>query len=145
MQWIKSVRQNISLGLCYIIISLIVGECHPFSLVSMYNSFPDKACTFYLSDSKGTLLPLARYYHYITGDLTHNYNAICRSMGINGGNQAETVEQLHTIAKSMMAILEQRCFSKPVADTVQLHQVYYFLKGDSIRSSDIIIYETGGR
>lgn len=141
MQLIKLIKPNISLGLFYVIICLIVGECHPFSLVSMYNSFPDKACTFYLSDSKGRLLPLKSYYHYITGDLTHNYNAICRSMNMNGGNQAETPEQLDSIGKKMMEILEQRRFLKPPVDPIQLHQVYYSLKGDSIHSSDNIIYE----
>ncbi len=138
---IKYNEQNISVGLCYVILSLIIGECHPFSLVDMYNRFPEKACTFYLTDTKGKLLPIENYYHYKTGDLTHNYNAICKSKNITGDNHTLTSEQLHNIGEIMMSQLGQRCFSKPLANTIQLHQIYFFLKNDSIQSNDIIMYE----
>jgi hypothetical protein len=135
------IKQNLFLGLCYIALSLIIGECHPFSLVSMYDSFPKTACTFYLSDNVGNLMPLQNYFDYKTADLTHNYYAICDKKKIAGGNETETQEQLHEIGKDMLNPLIQQLLIKEIPKKIQIHQVYYFLKNDSICSKEKMMYE----
>ena len=47
------------------IMSLLIGEVHPFSREPMYNSFPNLATAFYLSDSRlNSIHPEIRYTTY---------------------------------------------------------------------------------
>jgi hypothetical protein len=138
---LNRVKQNLFLGLCYILLSLAIGECHPFSLVSMYDSFPKTACTFYLSDDKGTMMPMQQYFADKTADLTHKYYAICESKKIEGGNDAETPEQLREIGKAMLDPMIPELITEMVPLKIQIHQVYYYLKNDSIYSKEKVMYE----
>jgi hypothetical protein len=144
-QVIQFFKQNILFGLCYVILSLLIGDCHPFSLVSMYDSFPESATTFYLSDKKGKLLPLKSYYHYGTGDLTHFYGAFCESKNFSREEEAQSPAQLNAIGEAMISELEQHKFAALPADTVQVHQVYYFFKDGSLHQKDNVIYESGSK
>jgi hypothetical protein len=134
------IKQNIAVGICYVLLSLFIGECHPFSRVSMYDSFPDKSYTFYLSDNNGQQIPLKKHYRFSTGDLTHFYNAYCETHHISREMNGATVAQLQEIGAAMLAELKEREFLLPVADSIQLHAVYFLLKADSIYTHDILMY-----
>ncbi len=139
---LKKIIPDVSIGVCYVVLSLLIGECHPFSKESMYDSFPDRSYTFYLSDTRGQLLPLKKYYHFTTNELTHVYNAICESRDLNGDREAE---QMQSIGMTLMEELNRRRFAAVPTDSIQLHQVNYFLQNDSIHTKDILMYETGSR
>lgn len=67
---------NCWLLIFYIIISLLIGEFHPFSKSEMYNSFPEKANIISVTDSTASPLPANACFKYSTADLTHNYYAV---------------------------------------------------------------------
>jgi hypothetical protein len=139
---LKKIIPAVSIGVCYVVLSLLIGESHPFSRELMYDSFPDRSYTFYLSDTHGQLLPLKKFYHFTTNELTHVYNAICESRDLNGEKEAE---QHQSIGKTMMEELSRRRFADVHTDSIQLHQINYFLQKDSIQTNDIMMYETGSR
>lgn len=71
----------------YIIISLVIGEFHPFSRYQMYDSFPLSATSFFLSKPDGKIIPLQEYFNYKTADISHNYatiKAIKKDIGEEG-------------------------------------------------------------
>ena len=118
-----------SFGIVYIALSLLIGECHPFSLVSMYDRFPNYACTYYLTDFNQKLIPLKIHFDYNTNNLTHFHGS------------AQSKEPSTIVGKSMMRDLLLHIKNKEVIDSLQLHQVCFSLENDSIVETDEIIYE----
>jgi hypothetical protein len=132
------ILQHIFLGLSYVLLSLVIGECHPFSRVTMYNSFSKDALAFYLSDSTGKLLPVKKYFGYSADDIAHNYWTIKET---SLDYEKETQANLNEIGKAMWAQIAPRALSTQIPHSIQLHRVSYFLKDDSIIQTDIIIYD----
>jgi len=135
------IKQNIVLGLGYIMFCLLIGEVHPFTLVPMYSSFPSWAYSFYLSDDDNRLLPLANYFNCGDDALSHYYSNICERKHIAYGNQAETKSQLENIGEQMINQLQSHQYKSIQKPTIRLHRVCYFLRNNSITSTDIIMYE----
>ena len=131
----------IIIGITYIVLSLLIGEVHPFTVVPMYSSFPNWAYSFYLSDSTSRLLPIANYFKYADDELGHNYAAICEQQKIVYGNQTETKIQLECVGKQMFGLLQAHQVAPLLQSYIQLHRVCYFMQRDSINVADIIIYE----
>ena len=125
-------------GICYIIISLLVGEIHPFSRETMYDSFPNLAVTFYLNDSAANLLPVKKYFAYNTDAITHNYHNIEEIMGYQ---QVETKQRLQEVGRKMWLQIMPRAY--PTTDThgITIHRVSYFMVNNSLQQNDEILYQ----
>ena len=122
----------------YVILSLIIGESHPFSREPMYNSFPNLSVAFYLSDSSGHLLPVKKYFRYNTDAITHNYHSIEESIGYP---QKESKSLLNEIGQKMWAQIRPHAY--PATDThgITIHRASYFLSKDTICQNDQILYQ----
>ncbi len=138
---LKHILPYTALGLSYVVLSLLIGEVHPFSLVPMYNNFPNYAYAFYVSDEEGKLLPVNTYFNYGAGDLSHNYVAVCESQKVFHGYNRETSGQLAAVGKVMLQKLYTFKRDSVPAQRLQLHRVNYTLTNDSITSKDVLMYE----
>jgi hypothetical protein len=119
----------------------MIGEFHPFSLLPMYDSFPNWSYAFYISDSKGQLIPNDGNFSIRSADLAHRYYAICDSANVPTGYQKESELELHKVGQIMMRTILS---TAPIAlrwDTLQLHRVCYYLEDVSILVHNIIMYE----
>ncbi len=133
--------QNVLVGIGYVVLSLLIGEQHPFTLVPMYNNLPNYAYSFYLSDDKGQILPFAKYFKCADDYPAHTYNAICENKKIRSGNRLETKQQLSEIGKQMIADLKEHQFALLPKSRIQLHRICYFLERDSLKKDDYLMYE----
>jgi hypothetical protein len=133
--------KNISFGLCYLILCLMVGEVHPFTVVPMYNNFPNWAYAFFVTDIEGKLLPGVKYFKTSSADLSHRYWAICERDRITCGNQTETKEELRKVGEVMLKDLMNNNLREFPSDTIQLHRVSYYFQNDSILSTNVLMYE----
>ena len=129
--------KSYALAIVYILISLFVGECHPFTRVPMYNSFPNYAYAFYLADS--TDKP-AFFYKYISSDLSHQYFSIAQRLNIRNGHQVETSEELTRIGKIMMENIINNDSKNFPKGRMELRRVAFAFEGDSIVKKDLILY-----
>ena len=136
---IKFLR-NTLFGVCYITLSLIIGEVHPFTLVPMYNNFPNWAYAFYASDDEGSLLPNNSYFKINSADLAHKYYTICQNNNIRYGDRIETDQELNLVGRLMLNELLDSKANNSFFDKVNIHRVCYFYENDSVNSQDIIMY-----
>ena len=120
------------------IMSLLIGEVHPFSREPMYNSFPNLATAFYLSDSRGNLLPVTKYFSYNTDAITHNYHTIEEIMGYQ---ENETKSRLDKIGREMWTQILPHAYSGVIVHGITIHRVSYFLSKDTISQNDEILYQ----
>lgn len=131
----------IMVGLCYIALSVWFGEVHPFTVVPMYNNFPNWAYSFYMSDKNNNIIPIATYFNYKDDELSHNFSAICSSENISYANKTIVDPELLKVGKLMALQLFKKKIKPLDTDSVRLHRVCYFLCNDSICSTDLILYE----
>ncbi len=137
----KSILRNTSFGLGYLLLCLFLGEMHPFSLLPMYDSFPNWAYAFYVSDKQDNLLPNNKHFTIPAMDLAHNYYTICEDQKINTGYERETKEELNKAGEIMLEKLLAKRANTLTADTIQLHRICYSLEGDSVIAHNTIMYE----
>lgn len=129
-------------GLCYVLLSLIMGDNHPFGLETMYSSFPIVTSTFSLTDGRGDLLPIERYYHYSSADLSHYYASVCLSKKTAGNDESRNDSLSRAIGREMFEELARNRFASLPRGNIQLHQIDFYLQGDSIHNRDKILYDT---
>ena len=141
MKNVYSILCNTSFGLGYLLLCLLAGEVHPFSLLPMYDSFPNWAYAFYVSDKQETLLPNNKYFTIPAMDLAHNYYAICEDQKINTGYEMETKQELNKAGEIILEKLLAKHSALLTADTLQLHRVCYSFQGDSVVTHNTIMYE----
>ena len=138
---LKKILQKTSFGIVYLLLCLTIGEVHPFTLLPMYNTFPNWAYTFYVSDSRGSLLQNDKYFTIPADGLAHLYYSICEKEGVAQGYEKETTAELKKAGEIMMETLVLNPLSPFTGDTLQLHRVCYSINEDSIQSNNIIIHE----
>ncbi|MBS1624592.1 MAG: hypothetical protein JST83_11265 [Bacteroidetes bacterium] len=141
---LKKVIQSLSLGICYVILSLCIGECHPFSRVSMYDSFPQDAYTFYISDGQNAVLPLTRYSRMTTDGVTHFFNAWREYRKVSADTLMKN-ERLYAEAGQAIAreIRKHQYANHPLGD-FRVHEIFFFAQGDTIKNEDKVMYESRG-
>ena len=119
------------------LISITVGEIHPFSRETMYNSFPNLAVTFYLNDSTAKLLPVKKYFACNTDAITHNYHNIEEIMGYQ---QAKTKQGLQEVGRKMWLQIMPHAYPATVIHGITIHRVSYFMANNSLQQNDEILY-----
>lgn len=135
--FIRIVRRTV-LGSVYILLSLLIGECHPFSRVTMYNSFSSSSYAFYLSDSTGRLLPFKTYFDYSADDVGHNYWVVNDLYPDSSGIETASVRYKRGTVLWQKIAAHARTAALP--GSMQIHRVAFYLKGDSIAKTDMVIY-----
>ncbi len=138
----KSYSRYFLLGAGYVMLSLYIGEIHPFTLFPMYYTIPKYAYSFYFSDPAGKIYPANQYFNCGADALSHMYGTITGMEKIPIGSERETAEQLRKTGEIMMNQVKQHPTAAWPAGIVDLHRVCYFMDGDSILNRDIVIYET---
>lgn len=128
-------------GLIYIVLSLIIGENHPFTLLPVYSTFPNYAYSFYLSDGTGKVIPIGKYFSYGAADLSHVYVAACAMQKLSPGIQDHSALQLASLGEVMLNELKEHPGTLHLSGKVQLHRVRFFIGRDSIKKNDVMMYE----
>jgi hypothetical protein len=113
--WVKKHYLRFAVGGIYLGLCLWIGEVHPFTLVPMYNSFPNYGYAFYITDEHNKVLPIKKYFSYQSGNLGHYYNA--------------------------MAQLAEKCYKLPSAEAIVLHRACFTLVNDSIEQHDVVMHQ----
>ena len=128
-------NSTFGLGVLYILISLAIGECHPFSRVEMYNSFPNRAESIALLNSDNKVIPIQQYFNYSSEHLTHNYNNLVEySIATNNKDKPILGSQLwNQLTKYQKTEL-------PKGKINLCLQTQYF-KGKSLQKALIILHE----
>ncbi len=137
---ISFIRKNLMVGIIYLILCLLVGETHPFTLMPMYNKFINYAYSFKVTDKEGKIIPVKQYYNTNCGSLAHKYYAIAQSLGINYGFEKETPKELELTGKQMLKELQERKKMNPPVDTICLYLVNHSFRNDSIVKTEKLMY-----
>lgn len=124
----------------YIILSLLFNEFHPFSKYPMYNSFPNYAYTFYVSDEQGKLVPLQGHFQMQANELSHLYTTICETKNIKHGNGMESDEELGIIGKEMLERIISSKKGTLKNDSLSIHREYYYFENGNIIKDDRELY-----
>lgn len=127
----------------YLLLSLAIGEFHPFSQFPMYNSFPNYAYAFYLSNEKKEIVPYRKlHFNKNAGYVAHTFYSFCEQHHYNYGYNREEPEHLKVAGKELMdMILKQEDVRYLDCDTLKLYKRAYFLKDNRIQYTDQLMYE----
>ena len=137
---ISFIRKNLMIGIIYLILCLLIGEIHPFTLMPMYNKFVNYAYSFKLTDKEGKVIPVSSYYSITCGSLAHKFYAISNSLAVNCGFEKETTQELRIIGKKLLKELEASRKTNPPADTICLYLVNHSFENDSIVKTEKLMY-----
>ena len=141
MPHLRNLMKNTFLFVGYTGLALWIGEVHPFTLVPMYNHFPNWAYAFYLTNENQKLLPVKKYFKHHSVNLGHLYCGIAVEQNIRYGNREETDSDLEKIGNRMIQQICPLMKTSPEGDYIQLHRKAFFLVNGKIHSQDQIIAE----
>jgi hypothetical protein len=99
----------------------------------MYSSFPSLSRAFYISDKKGKVIPIRKYFHYNSSDLTHNYYAIEKQPNMTGQKE---------IGQKMWVQIEQYRFAPIEEDSVQVREMDFEYQDRKLLQISKTLYET---
>ena len=137
-----TLRKNFAVGFIYLLLCLMIGETHPFSLVEMYNSFPNFARTFLLTDSHENVLPFNEYYWLNSSDLSHKYTTAVELIESKKPGQKLTPDDLQKVGEIMMKALLDNS-KKPVkTDSIKLYLITNYMSNDSVQTDKQLLYAT---
>jgi len=126
--WRRIFRSNklLRLGpaMFYIVLSLILGEVHPFSKFEMYDYFPSSALAFNLREPNGKMLAVNRYFNYRTADISHNYVAANDKYR---GIEQDSLKRRILVGESIMTQIRSHSTLQLPNDTVILNMVHIFI------------------
>ncbi|MBL7793992.1 MAG: hypothetical protein JNK77_16815 [Saprospiraceae bacterium] len=128
----------------YLILSLVIGEFHPFSRLPMYNSFPNYAYIFYLSDENERLIPYLKYFDYSKNAsyIAFFFYSICTQHNYPYGTDQEDPDHLEKTGKEIMDIILKNEDTTPFDfDTLKLYRKNYYIHNNQIRYTDYLMYE----
>jgi len=108
----------------YIVLSLILGEVHPFSKFEMYDYFPSSALAFNLREPNGKMLAVNRYFNYRTADISHNYVAANDKYR---GIEQDSLKRRILVGESIMTQIRSHSTLQLPNDTVILNMVHIFI------------------
>jgi len=123
--------------------SLLLGEFHPFSKFSMHDSIPNWSYVFEIKNEKNEILFFKRDFRtYNACNASSLYNSIAKKYNLSTGEEKESKEILEIIGKEMMQKMKSD-LKKPTSFSIlKLYRKNYFISNDSLKESQILIYET---
>lgn len=104
----------------YVVLSLLIGETHPFSRFEMYDHFPSEAHAFRILDGNGELQPSKEMFAFRTADLSHSYSAASDRFSTLEPDSAMLMAR---IGESLMDQLLERANLTALPDTLILNLV----------------------
>lgn len=135
---IRSAILSVVFFLGYIIITLLVGEWHPFSNFPMYNNFPNWAYVFYVTDSSGKVLYNEEYFDKGSGSVAHMYYAACQHRNIKYGDDMETTSEMQILGNDILDQIELKRFDFS-GDSLFLFKKTFMLVNGSILEDSVNI------
>jgi hypothetical protein len=139
--WVKKYFLRFAVGGIYLGLCLWIGEVHPFTLVPMYNNFPNYGYAFYITDEVNHVIPIKSYFRYESGGLGHYYNAMANKYKFSTGFEIESPEELSIIGKEMLTQLADKCYQSPPAKAIVLHRVCYTFVNDSLEQHHVAMHQ----
>lgn len=133
---ISKVYNNVKFGLFYVLLSLIIGECHPFSRETMYNTFPNLAVVCYLRGEKGVLVPVKKNFSYSIDAITHNYWNILEKTENKKDNRTHA-----EFGSQLWNQIAPHAYNSTVLKRLTIHRMSYFLRNDTIIQNDTVLYQ----
>lgn len=127
-------------GLLYLILSLLIGEFHPFSNFPMYNNFPNWSYVFYLQDENGNLFP-SRLLKIDGGQLGHLYASTAQDKNISYGNGMESKQELTLIGNSILTQVFSLHKPPKGVKKISLLRDYYFFQNQTVNKKTTLMYE----
>ena len=121
------------------IIFLYKREFHPFTLVPMFNNFPNWSYTFYVTNDHDSLIPIMKYFNYDAGTLGHKFYAIGDVMKYNYGYQRETESELDILGKQMLESLKESQTKNIPTDKLKLYRKTFYWENGKIREKDVLL------
>jgi hypothetical protein len=130
--WITQIKY----GLLYVVLSLIIGEYHPFSRETMYDSFPNLAIVCYLRNSQGEIVPVKKKFHYTADNITHNYWNILEKIADKNKEMS-----LKEVGANLWTQIAPHAYHSTILDGLAIHRISFFIRNDSIIQNDEILYQ----
>lgn len=139
MQHLRNLVKNTFLFVGYTGLALWIGEVHPFTLVPMYNHFPNWAYAYYLTNEKQELILVNEHFDYHAGSLSHLFCGIAQENHIAYGNMRESDDELALIGTQMLKQLKPLVKKEISGKELQLHRKTFFIHQDRISSRDQVL------
>lgn len=131
--------KSYSIAICYLLISLFKGEFHPFTRVPMYNSFPNYAYIFYITDAMGKNLCVTNE-HLNSGYLSHIYCSITSKYHLFYGFRKETKAEMNFVAQKMFENFKnERNIILPKGD-IHLIRISFSIENEKLYKQNDLIY-----
>lgn len=131
---------SFGLFLLYIVLSLLLGEEHPFSRYPMYNSFPNTASVYFLKDKKGHTLALQKYFNLKAEELGHLPPDIAANQNISYDSLHNTTEGRKILGARLLHHVMQRALPALPFDTLQVWRKEYTYNGKAIQPHELLLY-----
>jgi hypothetical protein len=126
----------------YIIGVIVFGEAHPFSMLTMYSSFPDYSYVFFFTDDKNKIIKSSEL-NAITSNLGHMYATVCEKNKFKYGHGMESDSVLHEVGHQMLNIIKiNNSKLKHNNKKVKLNRMYFYYEGKMIKCKKQEMYET---
>jgi hypothetical protein len=132
-------RKHLWLGVLYIVLSLAIGEQHPFTLVPMYTSFINEARVLSLTTANGQPIVLKGKFNVHSGGLMHRYFAKRNAIEASSPNLTEK-EQNKIIGSFLIDEITNSSLASCSSDTLQLHLLTYHLHDHELKYASTLIY-----
>lgn len=118
------------------------GEHHPFTLVKMFDSFPNWAYVFYTRNAKNEILFVNKYYNIKRneGTVAHTFFSYCDQHKIAYGYGKEDSSQLHKAGSYLLTyMLEEIDCPQNQLDTIYLIRKHLYFRNNQLIQYDQII------
>lgn len=120
-------------------LALWIGKIHPFTLVPMYNQFPNWSYAYFLTNEKQEMIPVKKHFHYHAGSLSHLFCGIAAEKKIAYGNMMESEEELAVIGTRMLMQLKPLLKKDFAGEEIQIHRKTFFIQNEQISSRDQVL------
>ena len=139
MQNLRTLLKNSFLLLGYTALALWIGEVHPFTLVPMYNQFPNWSYAYYLTNEKQEMIPIKKHFNYHGGSLSHLFCSIAQEKNIAYGNRIESDSELAVIGTRMLMQLQPLVKKEISGRELHIHRKTFFIQQGRISSQDQVL------
>ncbi len=143
---IDSKFKNVIFFVVYILLSLKIGEIHPFSRVPMYDSLPNWSYVFYAKDNHQNILFTQKNFSSSikTGLLAHRFYSYCDIHHISYGSGKEDPFGLKLAGRNVLDfMLQEIIVPPPPNDTIFLvrKNIYFNEKNSLVEKDEVIAYQ----